>query len=167
MAQHTVRTFSWMQGNRRPGFGMLALAPRADRAGVDAAYVTCLLPDQLGILYGYLALLAASLAVFFPLRAWGRGAERAPVAPEDDDGTGSGGESGVSRRTVAAAKAEMRRRPSSPLLFLSIAPAAPGATVPPTRALAWWRHDLRALGQVAAGLVGLYLALHLLDDMLP
>jgi hypothetical protein len=77
--EHTLATFSWLQGNRYPAFGMLSLReshiyPYTPQAPPQAIK-TCSLPPQLPI-YGWYAALYVLTVLFHLRRALRRGTRR-------------------------------------------------------------------------------------------
>ncbi|KAJ1551083.1 hypothetical protein HK405_015207, partial [Cladochytrium tenue] len=70
---HTIKTFSWLQGNPYPGFALLTLVPPppaantsiVDPGATTLAVAKCALPPQLYIYAWYLALAALSLLACF------------------------------------------------------------------------------------------------------
>ncbi|KAI8910526.1 Metallo-dependent phosphatase-like protein [Powellomyces hirtus] len=66
--EQTVATFSWMQGNHFPGFGLLTLRPANVPGTTDATFkfAACHLPPQLRIYFWYIALLLITLLALIP-----------------------------------------------------------------------------------------------------
>lgn len=70
--EHSVGTFSWMQGNLRPSFGMLTAAAAAHAGpsggggggGTLTAYDECVMPNQIAIYYTYAAVFVATIVLY-------------------------------------------------------------------------------------------------------
>ena len=160
---------------------MLSVAPAGVGGTVNAAYVSCILPDQLGIFLAYAALLPVSVVAFFLLRWFARSREAGASArslalpptslpffsaPMPAAATDAGLEKrGSATRTTVA---EIRRRSSSadtsPLLSPELA-AAPTAVLDEPRRRSPWLADVAAFFRMVAGLVVLYVGLHLWDHL--
>ena len=66
--EHTVRTFSWMQGEFWPGYGLVSLFRSSNDVGF--AYKDCVLPPQLFLLIWDGIAAALSVVVFSVYHIW-------------------------------------------------------------------------------------------------